>query len=154
MIIRHKFLTHRIQFKLASVFVLWFVVFLAVFAFIYFFNFVEIANKTDSFTFHDRLVAKSLLVDQAYEMGVWFGAALAGFVILVWAYLLVYSNRLTGPVHKIEMLLQKATADKNLMTTNLTFRKEDAFHKLAECLNEYNQMIEKEHLSKSKNKIA
>lgn len=139
---RYRFLTHRrVQFKLASQFVLWFLVFLAAFGFIYFLHFSSQLDDTDYMTINDQILTRTLLVDQALELAVWFGSALVAFVFLIWCYLVVYSHRLTGPVHKLEMMLREATEKKQLPQIQLSFRKHDAFHNLAIEFNQFVEMV-------------
>ena len=150
MIRRYQFVTHKnTQFKLASVFILWFVVFLASFAFIYFLHFSLLIERTDMMSIHDQLLAKTLLVDQALQLGLWFGIALVGFVFLVWCYLVVYSHRLTGPVHKLENLLKSSVEEGKVPDFELTFRKHDAFHGLAKEFNQFIQMVSEHSKSKT-----
>jgi hypothetical protein len=149
---RHQFVTHRrVQFRLASVFILWFVVFLAAFGFLYFLNFSIAIGRTDYMTVHDRILAKSLLVDQALDLALWFGGALVAFVTLVWIYLVVYSHRITGPIYKLENLLKTAVSEEKVPDFELSFRKHDAFHSLAKDFNAFVNMIRSQDSETSTN---
>lgn len=137
MIRRWRVLTHRkVQFRLASVFLFWVVAFLAISACIYFLHFASAASRAEQLPLHDELLTKMLLVDQARELILLYGAAVILFLALIWIYLMVYAHRLTGPIYKLEKMLEHSIHNRQLPGP-LKFRKSDAFHELAEKFNAF-----------------
>lgn len=137
MFLRKQFLTHKsTQIKLASVFLLWFMVFVALFGFIYFTNFSSFTAGTEGLHFSDELLIKMLLIQQGKELTLYYGMAALGYIALVWLYMIVYSHRLTGPIYKMTRILKNATHNKD-WPEDLKFRKNDAFSELAKAFNEY-----------------
>src|SRR4051812_7207320 len=107
---RLKFLTHKkVQFQLASIFLLWFLGMIATFGMIFFMNFKSLSARTESMSIHDQLLTKLLLLDQTKELAIWYGSAAFGYIFLIWIYVLVYSHRLTGPIYKLTQTLNEAT---------------------------------------------
>lgn len=148
--LRYKFITHKgIQFKLATTFLIWFVVFLMTVTGIYFLNFSGTASRAEEMQIHDELVTKMLLVDQAQDLAIWYGTTVVIFALLMWLYFMAYSHRLTGPIYKMEKLLEKSIHNRNLPDEPLSFRKTDAFHELADKFNQFVE-VAKEKQSKSK----
>jgi len=140
MFIRYRILTHKgVQVRLASVFLLWFLVFSSIFVSIFFFQFSDASIKMEGLKIHDQLTAKMLLVDQARDLAIWYGGIVLCFSILLWVYMMVYSHRLTGPIYKLEKTLERCIHNKALPDKPLIFRKTDAFHELAD---KFNQFIE------------
>ena len=138
MFFRKQFITHReVQLKLAGVFLFWFFVFIAVFGFIYVFNFSSTSDRTKGMVIHDQLLTNMLLVDQTKELALYYGLAALGYVVLVFFYLLVYSHRLTGPIYKMNMILDKAIHNRE-WPDHLSFRKSDAF---SDTSDKFNQLM-------------
>ena len=139
----NSFSYFKIQFQLASVFFLWFVVFLGVFSFIFFVNFQATASKTAGMSIHDELLTKSILINQSRELAFYYGTAAVIYFILVWAYLIVYAHRLTGPIYKLNMILKKSIHNAEWPKTPVKFRKNDAFHDLAQNFNLFVETMQK-----------
>jgi len=123
--------------KIASTFMLWFIVFLTACISIFFLRFAEVADRTSEFRIHDQLATKLLLIDQAKDLAIWFGGICVVFGILMWVYMMVYTHRLTGPIFKMQKALEKAIHNRSLPDKKLKFRKTDAFHELAELFNQF-----------------
>lgn len=123
--------------KLASVFLLWFSLFALAFAAMFFIQFSEVSSRTEGMLIHDQLTTKMLLVDQAKGLALWYGGGAFLFAVLMWSYMMVYSHRLTGPIYKMERMLEKCIHNKSLPDRKLSFRRTDAFHELAGLFNEF-----------------
>lgn len=150
MIFRRKFITHKkVQFRLASIFLVWFFVFISIFGAIYVFNFSAASNRTEGMLIHDQLLTKMLLVDQTKDLAIWYGLAAVVYIIFCWGYLLIYSHRLTGPIYKMNMILDKAIKNRSF-PERIKFRKEDAFHDLADKFNEWLDVVHPEGNKPSK----
>lgn len=135
---RLKVITHgKEQTKIATVFLFWFVVFTALLTSIYFLRYAELSNQTENMLIHDRLVTQMLLVSQAKDLALWYGGTFLIFSILLWVYMLVYMHRLTGPIYKLQKLLEKCTHNRSLPDSDLRFRKGDGFHSLADQFNAF-----------------
>ncbi len=134
---RLRFLTHsQVQLRLATTFAIYFFAFMAVMTFIFLFNFASLSERAESLPIHDQLLTKILLVDQGRNLAFGYGLAVSLYCFLMWAYLLIYSHRLTGPIYKINKTLEKAL-DAKEWPSPITLRKSDAFHELAETLNRF-----------------
>lgn len=145
MFFRFKVVTHKdVQFRLATAAMLWFLVFAAALAALFFFNYVHIAERTQDLNIHDELVTRMLLVQQAKELAFWYGGSIFVFMVLIWFYLTVYSHRLTGPIYKFEKMLEKCIHNKSLPERELKFRKTDAFHGMADLFNQFVETIRQE----------
>ncbi|MBN8554543.1 MAG: methyl-accepting chemotaxis protein [Deltaproteobacteria bacterium] len=150
---RFHILTHKpVQMKLASVFLLWFIVFIASFLLLFAINFSMASSRTQELSMvHDRLLTNAILVDQTKNLAFYYGIASLVYFVLVWIYMLVYSHRLTGPVFKLTHHLDRATKAGEIPKP-IKFRKSDAFHELAESFNHFVVMLEKERPTSSKPK--
>jgi sensor histidine kinase YesM len=95
-------------------------------------------------TIHDQLLTRKLLVDQSMDLAVWYGGSVLIFCVLLWIYMLVYVHRLTGPIYKLQQLLEKCTHNRSLPEYDLKFRKGDGFHELADKFNDFVQMLKKD----------
>jgi methyl-accepting chemotaxis protein len=135
--LRFKIITHKkIQLRLASIFLLWFVVFGALFALIFLTNFSATSDLARSLPFTDQLLANMVLVRQTQDLAWRYGLAMLGYCLFVWTYILVYSHRITGPVHKLTLILKKA-AETGEAPKSIRFRKTDAFPELEKAFNEF-----------------
>jgi len=142
MFFRLRVLTHgKTQIRLASLFVLWFVVFVIIFATIFFINFADLSSRTEGLRIHDQLATKMLLVEQSRDLALWYGGGALVFAILMWIYMMVYSHRLTGPIYKLERVLEKAIHNRQLPDKPLNFRQTDAFHEMARLFNEFVEKV-------------
>jgi ABC-type multidrug transport system fused ATPase/permease subunit len=134
---RTKFITDwRQQSALAMVFVFWSVVLVLTLLGLFFINYASIRVDTGPLQMHDQLLARSLLVDQAKQLALTFGTTILVFIVLMAFYVMAYAHRMTGPVHKLNMILKKA-ADEQAWPKHLSFRKSDAFHELAKNFNHF-----------------
>ena len=118
------------------VFVFWSVVLLLSLLGLFFINYGSIRVDTGSLVLHDQLLARSLLVEQAKQLAITFGITMFVFIVLMGFYVMAYAHRMTGPIHKMNMVLQKATQERT-WPKHLSFRKADAFHELAKNFNEF-----------------
>ncbi|TVQ78921.1 MAG: hypothetical protein EA369_05905 [Bradymonadales bacterium] len=135
---RLKVVTHgKEQTQIASVFLFWFMVFALVITSLYFLNYAEVASRADDMPIHDRLLTQMLLLEQAKDFAIWYGGAVLAFCALLWVYMLVYVHRLTGPVYKLQRLLDECSQTGRLPDTDLKFRKNDGFHELAARFNTF-----------------
>lgn len=145
---RLKFLTHsKVQFQLATTLIIWFFVLVTIFAFIFFQNFKLASQRTDGMSIHDQLLTKTLLVEQTKDLAVWYGAIFLAYIVLTWAYVVVFSHRMTGPVYKMTKLLERAAENKE-WPGKFTLRNSDAFPQLATAFNHFVEVMK----SKSKSK--
>lgn len=136
MFLRWRVLTHkRVQIQLASIFLLWFVVFIAGTATIFMVSFSSVSDRTKDMLIHDKLLTNMLLVEQTKQLALYYGLATLVYLILAWSYVLVYSHRLTGPVYKLTRIIDKAIHNKT-WPDRITLRKTDAFPELAQKWNE------------------
>lgn len=142
MFLRFKVFTHRgTQFRLATTFLICFIFYSLIYAAIFLLNFSDVANQTDGMQIHDQLTTKMLLVLQAKQLAIWYGGASIAFGLLAWLFMVVYSHRLTGPVYKLEKVLENCIHNNDLPTKKLGFRKTDAFHELADIFNEFVEKV-------------
>ncbi len=134
---RTKFITHfRHQVGLALVFMSWSAVLVCILIGLFFINYASIRTDTGALTIHDQLLARMLLVDQAKQLALSYGIAMLVFLVLVGLYVMAYAHRMTGPIHKLNLILKKSTEEKS-WPKHLSFRKHDAFHDLAKNFNHF-----------------
>jgi len=138
-----------VQAKLASVFLVWFCLFLAVFGFIFVMNYQMASARTDGMSIHDQLLTRMLLIQQTKDLAFYYGLSACAYVLLVFAYLIVYSHRITGPIHKLNKLLLKSTHNRE-WPSPIKFRKNDAFTDLAKNFNSFIDIMKQESEQKSK----
>lgn len=138
---RFRVLTHKqIQLRLESIFLLWFLVFLALFGAIFLINFATVSQRITELPLSDQLLAKMVLVNQTRDLAKYYGLAMLVYCVFVWFYVIVYSNRLTGPVYNMTKTLERA-AKKGLIPKNIKFRKTDAFPELEIAFNDFLKSI-------------
>jgi len=134
---RKKFITHTgVQVKLAVIFVFWTFIFMLMLVGLFFINYASVSSDTNAMSIHDQLLTQMLLVSQARNLGLYYGGATLVFSLLIGFYVLVYSHRIVGPVHKMNLLLDKAI-EKKEWPKPVKFRKSDAFHEFAEKFNRF-----------------
>ena len=134
---RVRFLSNRrVQFRLASVFLMWLLAFLSIFGFIFYMNFAMFSERTAAMNIHDQLLTKLLLVEQSKTLALWYGLAILAYIFLMFSYVLVYSHRLTGPIDKITKIFEKA-AESGEFPKKIILRKSDSFTELADAINKF-----------------
>jgi methyl-accepting chemotaxis protein len=140
---RKQVITHSgVQVRLAMVFVFWAVILMISLTTLFFINYASISAETGGMVIHDQLLTKMLLISQAKELGIYYGGTMLIFIILIGAYVFVYSHRIVGPIHKMNLLLDKAIKNKE-WPKPVGFRKNDAFHEFAHKFNEFVETMKK-----------
>lgn len=152
MFFRYKVLTHKgVQFRIGAIALFWFLIFSLSLLGLFFLNYEVNSTRVAGMSSHDELITKTLLVEQGQSLATWFAMVWIGFGILIWLYITVYTHRLTGPVYKLERLLEKCVHNRSLPDHALRFRKTDAFPELAELFNQFveisRERSEKGHIS-------
>jgi methyl-accepting chemotaxis protein len=89
---------------------------------------------------HDQLLTRTVLVDQTKELAIWYGIAFLTYILLTWAYVVVFSHRMTGPVYKMTKLLERAT-EKQEWPEKLKLRNSDAFPQLSLAFNQFVEVM-------------
>ena len=145
---RWRVLTHKkVQVQLASLFLIWFAVFIVGAALLFLISFSTASDRTQGMLIHDKLVTNMLLVEQTREIAMYYGFATAAYVLLAWAYVIVYSHRLTGPVYKITKMMNEAI-EKKTWPDEVHFRTSDAFHEMADTFNRLMASLKEKEKSK------
>lgn len=149
---RRQVITHwKEQSRLASVFLFWSLILVAILLGLFFINYASIRADAGPLTINDQAVARMLLVDQARQLALWYGGCILLYLILVAGYVLAYSHRITGPIHKLNIYLKKATHNK-AWPEPLSFRKNDGFHDLADNFNKFLEAMQETSKTKSADK--
>lgn len=133
---RQVFTNLNVQVRLALVFLFCAFMLIICLACLFVINYAKISSKTDGLEIQNQLIAKMLLIEQAQSLGIYYGLAMLVFVGLMTVYVVVYAHRLVGPIHKMNMILEKAIQEKD-WPKPVKFRKGDAFHEFAHKFNKF-----------------
>lgn len=129
---RTKILSNfKVQSQLGLVFIFWSLSLIIVLAGLFFINYSNVSEGTNEMIIHDGLLTRSLLIEQASQLAIWYGAVVILFVVLMSVHVMIYAHRLTGPIFKLNKILDESI-EKQEWPKAFGFRKADAFHDLAE----------------------
>jgi len=132
---RTKFLTDKqVQLRLASVFLLWFAVYAVASISLYFISYHFAAQRIESLGLQQELETKALVIEQSERLAMGYAFVTLIYLILVWIYMLVYSNHITGPIFKLNRILDESIKSQT-WPQEVKFRKNDAFRDLADKFN-------------------
>lgn len=127
----------KTQSNLAVMFVFWSLFLVLVLVGVFFVNYASVAKQTAGLNIHDELVAQMLLVEQSRQLAFFYGAAIFIFVALIGFYVLVYTHRITGPIYKLNKVMDEAIQNKDWPKAPLSFRSGDSFHEMAQKFNQF-----------------
>jgi methyl-accepting chemotaxis protein len=141
--IRLKFLTYRkVQLRLVGIVLVCLLLFMGFFSVVYMNAVANAPGRTKEVVVQDQLITQMLLVEQTRDLAVIYGFAAFIFILLICFYLIVYSNRLTGPIFKLTRIIETSVTQGELPKP-VRFRKDDAFKELAEAFNKFLETVEK-----------
>lgn len=141
---RTKILSNlKVQSQLGFVFAFWSIALVIVLSGLFFINYSQISSGTDGMLIHDGLLTRSLLIDQAMQLAIWYGGVVFLFVILMSFHVMIYAHRLTGPIFKLNRILDEAIEKKDWPKA-FVFRKGDAFQDLAQKFNTFCETMKKD----------
>lgn len=134
---RTKILSNlKVQSQLGLVFAFWSIALVIVLSGLFFINYSQISSGTDGMLIHDGLLTRSLLVEQAMNLAIWYGSVIFLFIILMSLHVMIYAHRLTGPIFKLNKILDESIKSKQ-WPKSFVFRKGDAFQDLAQKFNTF-----------------
>ncbi len=120
--------------------ILWFSVFAAASVALYFFSYRIAAEKIESLQLVEELKTKAIVIEQSERLATMYIGLTFIYVTFVFLYVLVYSNRLTGPIFKLGKVLDESIQNQS-WPSEIRFRKNDAFKDIAEKFNAFVKLM-------------
>lgn len=137
----------RTQSNLAGIFVIWSLFLVLILVGLFFMNYASVSEQTAGLNIHDELVAQMLLVEQSRQLAIFYGAAILLFIMLMGFHVMVYTHRVTGPIYKLNKVMDEAIHNKQWPKRPLSFRSSDSFHELAQKFNQFVEAMKSQQAS-------